>query len=91
MSVCRECHIVEVDPGRWYVMLEHTNAPRDAWSWKEYADCFGPFPNKWAAFKELDNHSNPGGHSIISYAPDNREQYASLLAKAQKSSTFRRW
>ena len=85
MSCQRECHIAEIEPGQWYCILEQTTSPKDAWDWKEHADCFGPFSTADAAIGELDRHSNPGGFSRIKYSPRNRQHYAVAMRKPPSS------
>lgn len=70
-------------------MLEQTTSPRNAWDWKEYADCFGPFATSDAAYHELDFHSNPGSFSTVDYAPGNRTTYQALLDKVQEPTITR--
>lgn len=87
MSCQRECHIVEIEPGQWYCILERASSPKDAWDWKEDADCFGPFPSAELAIGELDRHSNPGGFSRIPYSPRHRRHYAVAMKKPPASET----
>lgn len=71
MSTGFECNFVEFQPGAWYYVLQRWDCPRGAWDWREYADCYGPFPSKEAADEHLrDHHANPGGSSTIRYSPD---------------------
>jgi len=66
MSTGCNCLIVGPVQGEWYYVLEHRNAPKNAWDWLDNADAFGPFPSEAAAERHLsDNHANPGGWSRI--------------------------
>tara|TARA_Y100000034_G_scaffold1017_1_gene1284 strand:+ start:6791 stop:7138 length:348 start_codon:yes stop_codon:yes gene_type:complete len=71
MSTNSECLFVEVEPKRWYLILEDYNAPKDAWDWKEYASAYGPFPSFEGAERYLSrNFANPGGYNKIDYHDD---------------------
>ena len=85
MSCQRECRIVEIDPGKWYCILERTDSAKDAWDWKEYAEAFGPFMTAEDTHRELDRHSNPGGYGLVPYSPRNREFYAGPLKMQKKA------
>lgn len=70
MSTGNECIVLEARPGQWYYILEDHGAPKNAWDWREFATCYGPFPTMDAALKHLgDNHANPGGYSVQPYDP----------------------
>lgn len=63
MSTGLECNFYEVD-GRWYYLLQDWNCPVQAWDWREYATCYGPFKDFEEAITHLDDHhANPGGYS----------------------------
>jgi hypothetical protein len=65
MSTGCECEFVEQESGKWIYRLEHYNAPKNAWDWRENADEFGPFSSFEQAERHLrDNHANPGGYSV---------------------------
>jgi len=32
----RECLFVEPKLGQWFYVLEESNAPKDAWDWREF-------------------------------------------------------
>jgi hypothetical protein len=65
MSTGAECEVIEVEPGEWYYVLEESDAPKNAFDWREYATAYGPFPTEDAAQDHLvDHHPNPGGWSI---------------------------
>lgn len=86
MSTGLSCDFIEVEPNKWYYLLEHGDAPKNAWDWREYATAYGPFSSQEAADKHLsDNHANPGGYTSIPYQegfkPD--EVLAKLIAKAE--------
>jgi hypothetical protein len=62
MSQPRECYIIEREPGKWYYVLEHVHAPKNAYDWRENADAYGPFETEDKVREHLhNNHSNPGG------------------------------
>lgn len=68
MSTGLNCEIIEVEPEKWYYILEHGSAPKNAWDWYEYASAYGPFGSYDAATAHLhDNHANPGGYWKIEY------------------------
>ncbi|MGW5657206.1 hypothetical protein [Streptomyces humi] len=70
MSTGLECELTEVEPGRWYYVLEDSDAPRNAWDWREYATAYGPFTSEQQAEEHLEkNHANPGGLTISRYEP----------------------
>lgn len=65
MSTGLNCAIHEIEPNRWFYLLEMWNAPKCAWDWREYALAFGPFATLEGAEQHLsDNHANPGGYWI---------------------------
>jgi hypothetical protein len=95
MSTGCECSFIEVEPNKWYYILEDYNAPKNAWDWREYAEAFGPFPTEDAAFAHLrDNHANPGGSSSQHYDPANPYQpddvMTRLMAEAEKRAAEER-
>lgn len=64
MSTGCNCEFIEVAPGEWFYVLEHTGAPRNAWDWREHATAYGPFRTFDVAEQHLSaNHPNPGGFS----------------------------
>lgn len=68
MSTNSECLFIEVEPGKWFYVLEDRDAPKNAWDWREYATAYGPFSSEEAADKHLgDNHANPGGSDSQPY------------------------
>ena len=74
MSTNSECLIVQVRTDQWYYVLEHRNAPKDAWDWREYADAYGPFATEEQANEHLfRNHANPGG-TITEMLPAGRTE-----------------
>lgn len=49
-----------------YYLLQDGGCPVDAWDWREYATCYGPFKDFDAARKHLcDTKPNPGGYSRL--------------------------
>lgn len=70
MSTNSECLFQEVEPGKWYYVLENCSAPKNAWDWREYAACYGPFGAFEAANEHLSRcHANPGGYSKQGFEP----------------------
>lgn len=64
MSTGNECLFIQVAASKWYYVLEHYNAPKNSWDWREHASAYGPFATEDAAHTHLhDNHANPGGSS----------------------------
>ena len=64
MSTGLECQFFHYE-WKWYYLLQDGGCPVDAWDWREYATCYGPFVNLHVARQHLcDNHANPGGHSV---------------------------
>jgi len=62
MSTNSECVFYDVDGIGHYYLLEYSNAPKNAWDWREYATLYGPFVSEDAAHKHLGrHHANPGG------------------------------
>jgi hypothetical protein len=88
MSTNSECALVEVAPGAWWYLLEDYNAPKNAWDWREHAQCFGPFKTEDLALQHLrDNHANPGGYSMQPYKPGYTpdETMKNLMALANRT------
>lgn len=86
MSTGCECWFIEWEPGRWFYILEHMNAPKNAWDWREHATAWGPFATEEEASAHLRlYHANPGGSSIDSYRPDRQsdEVLDRLIAEAR--------
>lgn len=70
MSTNSQCLILQVQPNQWFYVLEHRDAPKNAWDWREHASAYGPFPSEEAAEKHLfDNHANPGGSQTLYLVP----------------------
>jgi len=68
MSCQRECQFIEFEPGKWYLILEDTMAPKNCWDWRDYANAYGSFSSEEAAREFLrNNFSNPGGSSTLPY------------------------
>lgn len=65
MSTGCNCLFVQVEAEKWYYVLEHGSAPKNAWDWREYSTAYGPFSTEEVAHQHLhDNHANPGGAEI---------------------------
>ncbi len=70
MSTNSECQFIEIERGRWYYLLEDSDAPKNAPDWREHAAAYGPFSSEEKAEEHLDrNHANPGGYSVMPLAP----------------------
>lgn len=65
MSSNTSCLFIQIKPAEWYCVLEHRNAPKNAYDWREHATGYGPFPTEAAATRYVfDQHGNPGGAEI---------------------------
>lgn len=86
MSTGLECEFVEPTPGVWYYILEMWDAPKNAWSWLEYADAYGPFTTLPEAEEHLrQHHANPGGSYTIPHSEFKpREVYQHLFDCAKR-------
>ena len=60
MSLQRRCDIFKATDNQWYMILGNFEYANDT----EDCSVYGPFGSQEATFKELDNHSNPGGMSV---------------------------
>lgn len=88
MSTNNECMVVEYKPGQWYYVLEHYNAPKNSWDWREHASAYGSFSSEEAALRHLaKNHANPGSHYVETYHDGLGKDtvLAKLIAKATRS------
>ncbi|WP_159848549.1 hypothetical protein [Nocardia sp. CY41] len=86
MSTNLACEFIEVQPGRWYYLLENWDAPQSAFDWREYATAYGPFSSMAATDAHLSaNHPNPGGMAVSRYEPgfEPDKVLAALIAKAE--------
>jgi hypothetical protein len=92
MSTNNECEFFQWEKeGNWYYILEHYNAPKNAWDWREHASAYGPFTSQEQAQRHLDcNHANPGSFSIDETVEDGTDTILKKLidecAKRKKSS-----
>lgn len=86
MSTGLNCVFIEPKPGTWYYVLEHGFAPKNAWDWREYASCYGPFSSEDAAIEHLsDNHANPGGWGTVANSRYKSDPiYEKLIAGARR-------
>jgi hypothetical protein len=84
MSTNSECHFFQWgEGGKWYYLLEDYNAPKNAWDWREYATCYGPFDTEEKADYALRNgHANPGGSTA--YVAETTDK---VLAEHVKKAT----
>lgn len=66
MSTGLECeHFTDPETGKWYYVLQNWDSPAQAWDWREYATCYGPFDSNDDAYNHRrKNHANPGHWSI---------------------------
>mgnify|MGYP001577492953 CR=1 FL=1 len=88
MSSQLECVFIERQK-KWYIILENSNAPKDAWNWLEYATAYGSFKSFKIDKQFLDdNFANPGGYEIYEEGYyrklPKRELYDDLLDHANK-------
>jgi hypothetical protein len=97
MSTNSECLFIQTKPDEWFYVLEHRNAPKNAWDWRENASAYGPFTTEDQANEHLrNNHANPGG-STTEPLPDgvfelnlgNDKLLQELLADAPKNTRNR--
>ena len=66
MSSGLECVFVEVEPGKWYYLLQDGDCPAQVRDWREYATAYGPFKTHEQALRHLyANHANPGGWMVM--------------------------
>jgi hypothetical protein len=89
MSTGCNCEFLEVQPGRWFYVLEDYDAPKNAWDWHDNATAYGPFASEALAEQHLHaNHANPGGSSTLPY----REGYqpSETLTRLIAEATSRR-
>ena len=97
MSTNSDCEFIEPQPGKWYYILEHTHADKNAWDWRENADCYGPFASYEEAQQHLsDYHANPGGwsttHYYDGYTSDEMERgLINSASRPEQSRTYRRF
>ena len=67
MSTGLECEHVQYE-GKHYYFLQQWDCPAQCWSWREFADSFGPFDSEQEALDHRHaNHANPGGYSTYNY------------------------
>lgn len=86
MSQQRDCQFFEAAPNLWYLLLDNSGIA-NAWDWRENAECFGPFSTLESATAELDNHSNPGGWTVVTNENFRRDDvYNTAIATAKRSS-----
>lgn len=86
MSTGLECEFYEVE-GKWYYLLQDWNCPAQAWDWREYATCYGPFKEFKKAHTHLhDNHANPGGYNKVTGMTMTELEKDKPLAEAVKNA-----
>jgi hypothetical protein len=82
MSTGCECEFIEASPGAWYYVLEHDNAPKNAWDWRDHAAAYGPFALQAKAKEHLSaHHANPGGYSVFPYAEFSKRAPQAVLQR----------
>lgn len=82
MSTGLNCEFYEMADGEWYYVLEEWNAPKMAFNWREFAECYGPFTTQDEARQHLhDHHANPGGSMTIRYTDDYFDGYDDEVLK----------
>lgn len=89
MSTGLNCEYFEAKQGSWYYVLEHYNAPKNAWDWTENADVVGPFGSMDAADKHLhENNANPGGFGETAWrdgrTKEEQAHWDKLVARATR-------
>lgn len=68
---------------QWFYIIEQRTAPKDAWDWQEYADCFGPFETlEEAQDHEYRSDSDTSGAEIIPYG---RRDVGSIAAQMMRT------
>jgi len=89
----RECLFVEPKLGQWFYVLEESNAPKDAWDWREFSTAYGPFPDDTKANLDLvASRANVSGAEIIAndaYQED--PVLVGLFASAKPSGVMDRY
>lgn len=89
MSTGCECNIVEVEPGKWYYIIEDYQAPKNSWDWREFATMWGPFESEDKAYLSCrDTHGNPGGYTLtrhVEYKPDKTAEKLLVECKARQT------
>lgn len=92
MSTGLECQFIEIEPDKWYMVLETRGG--DQWDWMETATVDGPFDTFDKALAHLDaNYANPGGFSESPYdeAYAKSERIQRLAKRANAPLPSRRW
>jgi hypothetical protein len=56
----RRCDITKCSDGKWYMVLGDNEYAYDDWNCTTY----GGYDTEEEVWKELDNHSNPGGMDV---------------------------
>lgn len=64
MSLQRETEFIEIEGAGWFWVVEDGHAPKDAWDWREYASCRGPFATQAETDADcMRRNGNTGGYS----------------------------
>ncbi|MEW1734358.1 hypothetical protein AB0346_00195 [Nocardia beijingensis] len=78
------CEFIEVEPGRWYYLLEEWDTPVGAFDWRQHATAYGPFASEAAADAHLTiHHANPGGMTVTATNPDSNPTKSHRTADAR--------
>lgn len=86
MSTNSECMFFQWNQGEWYYVIEDANSMENAWDWREFATCYGPFNTKEQANEHLyQNHANPGG-AYIDKNPDKNDTVLQEFVKEAKNT-----
>lgn len=93
MSVQRECMYIETSPGKWYIVVEDCDAPRNAFDWLDNAQAYGPYETFDKAHDGFDmlGEPNPGGFHECPYEEGQElsENLQALIDKAKRPSRNR--
>lgn len=94
MSTNSECLFFQWNENEHYYLLEDCDAPNNAWDWREFATCYGPFQSEKQAEEHLrNNHANPGGACHIRQADKSDVILQAHVEEAKKrlANRSRRW
>lgn len=90
MSTGCECSFTEVEPNKWWYVLENYDAPKNSRDWRDHAQAYGPFETMDIAHEHLHrNHANPGGFSHLSYNPENPYTPDEIMIRLMKEAAER--
>ena len=67
---------VEAADGQWFYILENEGAPKDAWDWIEFSQCFGPFPTlEDAQDDEYRSDSDTSGAEVLHFKARGKKSF----------------